>query len=266
VRLASPAWPALTALLALVVLSGCRALPTPPVSAPTAIASAAEVLARLQNRAESIQSFQARGRITFISPERNYSGTALIKVRRPENLRVDILDPFGRTLLSFASDGAQVQVLSPHEGKFFHGPASPKNLAAFIPPAVTLPQTLRLLAGALPLSPGPASRFEYDPVTGQYLLEWRKNDILQERLWVAAQGLYPVKEEYFGGGDRPRFTAKLADYGAAAADLPGKITLKTEAPKLELRLAYTEMRLNAPLTPADLTLTPPSGVAVVQLP
>ena len=190
----------------------------------------------------------------------------MIKARRPENLRVDILDLLGRTLLSFASDGNQVQVLSPHEGKFFHGPASPGNLAAFIPPAVTLPQTLRLLAGALPLSPGPASRFEYDPAAGQYLLEWRKNDLIQERLWVAAQGLYPVKEEYFGGGDRPRFTAELADYGAAAADLPGKITLKTEAPKLELRLAYSDLCLNVPLTPADLTLTPPSGVGVVQLP
>ena len=155
-KLASPAWPALTALLTLVVLSGCRALPTPPVPPPTAVASAAEVLARLQNRERTIESFQARGRITFLSPERNYSGTALIKARRPENLRVDILDLFGRTLLSFASDGTQVQVLSPHEGKFFHGPASPRNLAAFIPPAVTLPQTLRLLAGALPLSPGPA--------------------------------------------------------------------------------------------------------------
>lgn len=263
-KLISPSWLALTALLALVVLSGCRALPTPPPTA--AVASAEELLAKLQTREGTIEAFQARGRITFLSPERNYSGTALIKARRPENLRVDILDPFGRTLLSFASDGAQVQVLSPSEGKFFHGQASPRNLAAFIPPAVTLPQALRLLAGALPLSPGPASRFEYLPAAGQYLVEWRKNDLIQERLWVAAQGLYPVKEEYFGGSDRPRFTAEWTDYGAAAADLPGKVTLKTDAPKLELRLAYSELRLNVSLTPADLTLTPPSGVGVVQLP
>lgn len=264
-KLSRPIRLAFTALLTLAVLSGCRALPTEPVPPPTKV-SAEELLTRLQNRGNSIQSFQARGRITFLTPQKNYSGTALIKVRRPENLRVDILDLFGRTLLSFASDGAQVQVLSPSEGKFFQGPASPRNMAAFIPPAVTLPQTLRLLAGALPLSSGPPTRFDYEATTGQYVLEWRKNDIIQERLWVAAQGLYPVKEEYFGGGDRPRFTAEWADYGAAMADLPGKITLKTEAPKLELRLAYNDLRLNAPLTPADLAVTPPAGVAVVQLP
>ena len=112
---------------------------------------------------------------------------------------MDILDILGRTLLSLAANGDRVQVLSPSEGKFFHGPASPRNLAAFIPPAVTLPQALRLLVGALPLSPGPPSKFEYDPAAGQYLLEWRQAEGLQERLWVAAQGLYPLKDEYFGG-------------------------------------------------------------------
>ncbi len=261
---ANLAWPAVLVLLAVVGLNGCRALP--PAPPPTAVSSAEELLTRLQNREKSSESFQTRGRITFLSPERNYSGTVLIKARRPSGLRVDILDLLGRTLLSFATDGTQVQVLSPNEGKLFHGPASPRNLAAFIPPAVSLPQALRLLAGALPLSPGPPSRFEYDSAAGQYLLEWRKNDILQERLWVAAQGLYPVKDEYFGGGDRPRFTAELADFGEAVADLPGKITLKTEAPKMELRLAYKELRLNPPLTPAEMTLTPPPGVAAVQLP
>jgi len=266
VKPTSPAWPAILALLLWSGLSGCRALPPPPTPPPPAVYSAEEILTRLQNREGTRESFQARGRLTFLSPERNYSGTALIKGCRPEALRVDLLDMLGRTLLSFASNGSQVQVLAPPEGKFFHGPATPRNLAAFIPPAVSLPQTLRLLTGALPLSPGLPSRCEYQADNGQYLLEWRENDLIQERLWVAAQGLYPVKEEFFGGGNRPRFTAELADYGTAAADLPGKISLRTEAPKMELRLVYRELRLNPPLTPAELILTPPGGVTVVQLP
>lgn len=260
----SPIWPAVIVLLAFVALHGCRALP--PAPPPLAVSSAEELLARLQNRDRSSQSFQARGRITFLSPERNYSGAITLKAQRPAGLRVDILDILGRTLLSLAANGDRVQVLSPSEGKFFHGPASPRNLAAFIPPAVTLPQALRLLVGALPLSPGPPSKFDYDPAAGQYRLEWRQAEGLQERLWVAAQGLYPLKDEYFGGAERPRFTVELADFGETVPDFPGKITLKTEAPKLELRLAYKELSLNPPLNPADLTLTAPPGVAVVQLP
>ena len=77
---------AVLALLAWLGLAGCRALPPAP---PPAALSAEEVLARLHNRQQALESLQARGRITFLSPERNYSGTILIKARRPESLRVD---------------------------------------------------------------------------------------------------------------------------------------------------------------------------------
>jgi hypothetical protein len=257
-------WAVLIALLAGVVLNGCRTLP--PAPPPTAVSSAAELLARLHDRDKTSAGLQARGRITFLSPQRNYSGTVLLKARRPANLRVDILDLFGRRALSFATNGQQVQILSPHDNKFFQGPASPRNLAAFIPPSVTLEQAVRLLTEALPLSSGPPSRFEYQSATGQYYLEWRQGAALQERLWVAAQGLYPVKEEYFGGASQARFTAEWTDFGQAAPDFPGKITLKSAVPKLELRLAYTELRLNPPLPAAAWTLTPPPGLPVVQLP
>ncbi|MFZ0052114.1 MAG: hypothetical protein WAK96_10075, partial [Desulfobaccales bacterium] len=60
------------ALLAWLGLAGCRALPPAP---PPAVLSAEEVLARLHNRQQALESLQARGRITFLSPERNYSGT-----------------------------------------------------------------------------------------------------------------------------------------------------------------------------------------------
>ncbi len=251
-------------LLAWLGLTGCRTVPPP--APPAAVASADELLSRLKNREKSVKSLQARGRIIFLSPQRNYSGTALVKAGLPDSLRVDILDILGRNLLSFATDGRQVQILSPHEGKFFQGPASPKNLAAFIPPSVSLNQAVRLLLGALPFSPGPPDRFEFEAASGQYYLEWRRGGALVERLWVAAQGLYPVKDEYFGGADHPRFTAELADFGQAAADIPGKINIISEAPKLELRLAYTELRLNPPLPEAAWTLTPPPGITVVQLP
>jgi hypothetical protein len=119
--------------------------------------------------------------------------------------------------------------------------------------------------GALPLSPGPPDRFDYQTETGRYLLEWGQGSKLQERLWVEAQGLYPVQEEWFGGSPEPRFTAELANFGVLAPEIPEKITLKTTTPKMELRLVYRDLKLNPPLTPAELTLTPPPGIAEVSL-
>jgi hypothetical protein len=251
------------ALAALLWSAGCRALP--PAPPPAAVVTPEELLARLQARQAQVQSFHAKGRITFLSPQQNYSGTALLTGRMPASLKVDVLDFLGRTILSFATDGAEVKVLSPQENKLFQGPATPQNLAAFIPPTVSLPQALRLLVGALPLSPGPPQHSEYEAATGRYRLEWRQGGALTERLWVAAQGLYPVQEEWYGGAPEPRFTAELADFGALALDLPQKITLKTTTPKIELRLVYRDLKLNPPLTAAELTLAAPAGVVQVPL-
>jgi hypothetical protein len=251
-------------LAVLFSLGGCRALPLAPP--PAAVISAEELTSRLQARHREVQSFQAKGRLTFLSPERNYSGTGLLKGRAPTTLRVDVLDFLGRSLLSFASDGVEVQVLFPKEEKLFQGKATPGNLAALIPPAVTLPQVLRLLVGGLPLSMGAPDSFAYDPSQGDYLLEWHLSDgSLKERVWVKAQGLDPFKGEWYGDGGRLRFSVELADFGGPAPHLPGKITLRTETPKAELRLVYREMQVNPPLTAADLTLQPPPTVAVVPL-
>jgi hypothetical protein len=249
--------------LILLLLGGCRALP--PAPPPVTGISADDLLRRLRSQAQQVQSFQAKSHITFLSPRQNYSGTALLRGRLPASLKVNVLDFFGRTILSFATDGSEVRILSPGENKLLYGPATPANLAAFIPPTVTLPQALRLLVGALPFSSGPPSHFEFESATGRYLLEWRQGSTLTERLWVTAQGLYPVTEEWFGGAPEPRFTAELSDFGALVPDLPGKITLKSTAPKMELRFVYRDFKPNPPLTAAELTLTVPAGVTEVPL-
>jgi hypothetical protein len=250
-------------LAALLLTGGCRTLaPAPP---PVAVISPEELLSRLQARQQQLKAFQAKGRLTFLSPKENYAGTALLAGRLPASLKVDVMDFLGRTILSFATNGTEVLVLSPRENKLFRGPATTRNLAAFIPPSVSLPQAVRLLVGDLPFSSGPPDHFEYLPGSGRYLLEWTQGGALVERLWVAAPGFYPVEEEWYGGAPQPRFTAELADYGALTPELPEKITLKTTTPKIELRLVYGRLILNPSLTPADLTLTPPPGVSVVFL-
>ncbi|MBI4642186.1 MAG: hypothetical protein HY743_00235, partial [Deltaproteobacteria bacterium] len=58
-------------------LWGCRSLPPP--APPVAVASGDELVARLQAGKPRVQSFEAKGRLTLLSPQRNYSGTSLIK-------------------------------------------------------------------------------------------------------------------------------------------------------------------------------------------
>ena len=253
--------------LAWVVLAlslwGCRSLPPP--APPVAVTSAAELVSRLQSGRPQVQAFEARGRLTLISATRNYSGTSLIKGLLPTTVRADVLDFFGRSLLNFYSNGREVQALFPKEGKLYRGEATPGNLAAFIPTAMTLPQMLRLMVGDLPLSPGQPSNWAYEEDQGRYLLEWSYPDgAIQERLWLDARELRPVKEEWFAPGGKLRFAVEYGDFGRLAQGVPGQIIFKTPDPQAELRLAYQEMLLNPPLKTADLML--PRLPAVEEVP
>jgi hypothetical protein len=243
---------------------GCRALPPP--APPVAVTSGPELLAKLQAGKPQVQSFEARGRLTLLSQNRNYSGTSLIKGRLPDTVRADVLDFLGRSVLNFYTNGREVEVLAPKEGKLYRGAATPGNLAAFIPPAVTLPQALRLMSGDLPLSSGQPSRWAYDQAQGRYLLEWRNSGGgVQERLWLEAEGLKPVKEEWFGADGNLRFAAEFSDFGRLTPGLPGQVILKTRQPDAELRLVYREMLLNPSLKDSDLAVPRAPGVEEVPL-
>jgi hypothetical protein len=250
-------------LLILAGLAGCRALPPTPV---TPELSAEQVISRLKASRGDLTAFAARGRLTLISPQQNATGTALIKGKLPETLRVDLKDPLGRSVLSFFTDGQVVEILFPRENKLFRGPATPANLAAFVPPNVELAQAMRLLVGDLPLSPGLPGKMHYEPGERMYVLEWLKKDgSPQERLWVTAGEAQPRKEEWFGGDGRVAFSAEVGEFHQKSPGRPQQLKLMTPSPRVELRLTYSEFSSNPSLNPADLMLPRPPGVAVLPL-
>ena len=97
-------------------------------------------------------------------------------------------------------------------------------------------------------------------------MEWLNPDgSKRERLWVAAAGWYPQKEEWYDAGGQLRFTVELSDFDRLGPGRPQHIKLHTRQPELELRLAYKEMRLNPVLNPGDFTVARPPAVVEVPL-
>ncbi len=251
-------------ILVLAVLAGCRGMMPKAKAPPAAAVSAEQIYSQLKARQGGLTAFSAKGRLTLISPEQNATGTALLKGKFPETLRVDIKDPLGRSVLSFFTDGQTVEVLFPRENKLFQGPATPTNLASFIPPGVKVSQALKLMVGDLPLSDSPPTSVK--PDAGGYVLEWLKSDgSPQERLWVTTPDIQPTKEEWYGAGGQLVFSAELGEWNQVAAGRPQQIKLMTVNPKVDLRLTYREFTPNPSLTPADLAIPRPPGVVVQPL-
>jgi len=246
-------------MLSAAILAGCKALPPRVPVLPER--SAGEVYSLLKSRQPDVTTFQIRGRLTLISPKQNATGNAILKAKLPESLRVDLKDPLGRAVLSFATDGQTMELLFPREGKLFRGAATPTNLAAFIPPGVSLSQALSLLAGKVPLSPAPPEKLTVDSREGNYLLEWLKGDgSPRERLTVAGHDLRPCREEWYGDQGRLIFAAELEGFDPQGSGPAKRLRLLTQDPLVELRLAYQEFTPNISLTPQDLQVPRPPGV------
>ena len=262
----------LVLVLALAMLAGCRGglkgiMHRARPQQPAAKVSPEELYSRLTARQGGLTAFAAKGRLTLISPQQNATGTALIKGKLPETLRVDVKDPLGRAVLSFFTDGQTVEVLFPRENKLFQGPATATNLAAFIPPGVKVSQALRLMVGDLPLSAGPPTRVQPGSGENTYVLEWQgQGGKLQERLWVTGAEVLPQKEEWYGADGQLAFSAEFGEFNQATPGRPQQIKLATATPnRVELRLTYREFTPNPSLTPADLALPRPPGVVVQPL-
>jgi outer membrane lipoprotein-sorting protein len=248
-----------TLILFVALLAGFRGTLPRAQTRPVAAASPEQIYSQLQARQGGLSAFAAKGRLTLISPGQNATGTALIKGKFPQTLRVDVKDPLGRSALSFFTDGQTVEVLFPREDKLFKGPATPTNLASFIPPGIKVAQALKLMVGDLPLSQGLPTAVK--PESGDYLLEWQgKDGTLQERLWVSAADVQPKKEEWHGADGKLVFTAEFGEWNQAAAGRPAQIKLVTASPPVDLRLTYREFTPNPSLTPADLAIARPPGV------
>jgi outer membrane lipoprotein-sorting protein len=254
-------------VLVLVALVGCRGGILRRPKAPAAVKRSPEqILSQLKARQGQLTAFAARGRLTLVSPEQNATGAAIIKGKFPETLRVDLKDPLGRSVLSFFTDGRLVEILFPRENKLLTGPATATNLAAFIPAGVRLPQALRVMVGDLPLSQGKPARMNQESGGSMYVLEWLAGDgSLQERLWVTAADVQPVKDEWYGPGGQLVFSAELGEYNQVAIGRPQQIKLVTTTPRVELRLTYKDFTPNPTLTPTDLAVPRPPGVVVQHL-
>ncbi len=126
-------------ILFLLCLSACARLPTAPVAGEKpAIQSAPDLVKQLEARAAEIQSLKGKGNVSVVSPQKNYTGNALITEIKPAVLRVDVLNFWGQPVIAFLMNDQEIKLLVYPESKLYRGPANSTNLSRFIPLPVTV--------------------------------------------------------------------------------------------------------------------------------
>jgi len=238
----------------------CARLPRAPVTAPPQISSAEELLKQLQERAAAVTGLKARGSVSVNSPQKNYSGNILLTAAKPARLRVDILNFWGQSLVTFLSDGQEMKLLVYGDSKLYKGPATPDNLRRFLPVVVSQEDFLAALTGHLAFQQYDKPVLLPSPEPAVYLLELTRRDLPEKvRLTIAAPTLQILTAQWFAPAGQETLRAEFSNFlesGGVAG--PGEIRLASGDGDSQVRLRYRDVTFNAPLTAAAFDL-PVSG-------
>ncbi|HLK10746.1 MAG TPA: hypothetical protein VKW76_05160 [Candidatus Binatia bacterium] len=161
-----------------VLVAGC-ALRGPRVEVRPATVD--ELLGALTARRAALTSLRARAQVRT-GLARLWTREAIV-VQRPNDVRIDVLSPFGLAL-ALGTDGSVLWAYPPAEGTRYEGPATPANLARFLGTPVAVGDLADILLGL------PPPRVAVDPPRLELTRErrWRVTLPLEsglQSLWFA---------------------------------------------------------------------------------
>lgn len=146
---------AVTLLAVLSAAAGCSLLgsapsPAPPlVSAPAESSHARELAAALVERGRELVSVQTAAVMEYREPDQHLKAREQILVRRPANLRVEVLSPFGLALVVAAND-SHLEIFEPSNDTLYQGDASAESLNRFAQIPLAPKPAVNLLMGLAP--------------------------------------------------------------------------------------------------------------------
>jgi outer membrane lipoprotein-sorting protein len=272
---------------------GCGATPPPASQVPNAQAA----LDRLRATGECETAIQASAKIDHFGQGGRVRGDLLMFVQVPAQMRMDVVSPFGATILTLTSDGKKFSLADFKEKRFLEGPASACNIARMtsvpVPPHV-LVDLLRGQAPVLKHEPGAAGlvwspkgyyvvtlastreaseEIHLAPRTEDLGKPWtdQRMRLLDVEVRQASAVLYHA--ELDGHAVAPMAKERVDALGLAPAlppsgpfcdaEIPKRIHLEVPVPNDDVVFRYDEITWNPPLPEGTFVQTAPAGMPVV---
>jgi outer membrane lipoprotein-sorting protein len=244
------------------LLAACAVRPTvPPVVTPPV--SAENLLERLADSATAFTSLEGMAKVRISTEARTQSVTEVLFAEKPDRLRLETLSPFGQPLLVMATDGKQIEVLVPGEGKLYRDDFTLAHLQRLTRLPLQLTDLVHLLLYQVPvigherLSVAPVA--EGETLLTLYAAEGRRQELRFDRLLRLTGAAYYRGDELLLQVAYDRFTGESRPFPLTAS-------LAMPASKTEATVAFTEVRTNVAIPAERFRLTPPRGVEVLPFP
>lgn len=223
-------------LVAAAAVSGCARLVTRPARVTAHGAGAIVAAGAARERALAGLRLTLSVRATAGPPAARLAAPAYLAIDDPEHLRLQVLSPFGPTVLDLTTDADTFTLTLPMRGETRRGAIDPAALAAG-----ATPEDERMIV-ALALLFRPKMDHRRCRAAGPAAVSCALTAGLTVTTTVD-EALRPVREAYLGPGGRPLFTAVLEDYGGTGPSaLPGRITISGDAGDAALVIRVIKVR------------------------
>jgi hypothetical protein len=237
-------------LVAVLAAAGCAGR-GPRVARPS---TAVELLDALAARRAAVTTLRARAHL-----KSGVSGLWVreaVVVRRPDEIRIDVLSPFGLAL-AIGVAGDRLWAYPPARATRYEGDASPENLVRFLGAPVAVPDVVDLLLGVPPARAPAAPPVVSTTPDGEYRVTVPLASGTQT-LWFAGHGGL-VRRAEETRDDRAVLRVAFDDYREG---FPRVVDVSSEDGP-SARLVYDTVEPNAPVDPA--VFAPPPAPRVLPI-
>lgn len=250
-------------LLLTLLLASCAVRPVGPQA--TESPTAELLLERLAESSTAFGSLEGLAKVRISSAERTQTVNEVLFVEKPDRLRLETLNPFGfgAPLLMMATDGKQIDVLVPGEGKFYRDEVSLGRLQRLTRLPLQLVDLVHLLLYQVPVI-GHERRTVVQADDGGALLtlfgpEDRRQELRFDSLLRLTGASYYRGDELLLRVGYDRFTGESRPFPMTASlDMPASQT--------EASVVFSEARTNVVIPSERFRLTPPPQAAVLPFP
>jgi outer membrane lipoprotein-sorting protein len=246
----------------LLFLVACVPRPTlaPPL-APLPAVTAADLVVRLDEAGAGIRSLRGLARARVTVGDRTVATSQVLLAEDPDRLRAETLSPFGTALLTLVSDGRELAVSLPGEGRFLRGPATSQNLQRF----TRLPLEPADLVGILLYRP---PRFDWDKALAETAPDHYRLVLSHpagtRQVFVFDAALNLTGAAYFQE-ENLLLQVSYQAFRTGPPRFPATSELQIPSRELRALLEFSEFDLNPALPPERFRLIPPAGVEVEKL-
>jgi len=254
-------WAAVIALLIFFV-GGCARTVSMPPPAPVTLEQVISWLASRDKKADSLKAYAS---VTVTDGDRRQSFRAALILKKPQSLRLEILNPLHQPVQYFVCNQRQITAYKPGEKQAFQGDPTSLNVYRLLGIRVEIAEFVSALLG-LPPIPNYYDRFK---LLGGELSPRPVLDACFEdkgcpyRLWIDPWLRYPVR---LGQNKEDSWIINWSDFSLMQDYyLPGHIEMLRNDQDFGLEITYSNPQLNPELEDTAFNLELPPGVEIASL-